>query len=116
MQIECILSYESSTDAKLIACYASGTRLYPNGYTVDLNAIGSHPIIPQGCTVADSILFFGRKPDVFYGAGTPTCALMARTETFVPAGGFDPAFRRVEDLGLSIRLSLSGGHFSGFSE
>ncbi len=102
--------------AQLIACYASGTRLYPNGYKIKLNAIGSREKIPQGSAVADHALFFGRQPGLFYGTGTPSCALMARREIFAQIGGFDPAFRRVEDIDFAIRLALAGGHFIGCPE
>lgn len=115
-QYERICSYEQTTGATLIACYASGTRLYPNGYKVPLHAIGSREQIPSGNAIADYLLFYGKKPDLFYGFGTPTCALMARKTTFDKIGGFDPSFRRVEDVDFAIRLSLSGGHFIGCTE
>lgn len=111
-----ILKYENETNKTLIACYASGKRLYPNGYTLDLKAIGSQPIIPFGSEVADRVLFFGGNPNFFYGNGTPTCSLMARKSTFTDVGGFDPSLRRVEDIDFAIRLALAGGHFIGCRE
>lgn len=108
-----ITAYEREEGATLVACYASGRRKYPSGYTMDMTAIGSYPDVPHGRKVADRLLFFGQAPGFFFGAGTPTCALMARTETIKTVGGFDPAFRRVEDVDFAIRLALAGGHFIG---
>ena len=115
-QYERIISCERETGETLIACYASGKRVYDNGYTVSLNAIGSRPAVPHGTAIADYVLFYGKRPGMFYGAGTPTCALMARKSTFTAAGGFDPAFRRVEDLDFAVRLGLAGGRCIGCPE
>jgi glycosyltransferase involved in cell wall biosynthesis len=115
-QAQRITDYERTHGVKLIACYASGTRRYPNGYELRLPAIGSEERVPSGETVADYLLFNERKPGVFYGAGTPTCALMTRRSTLERVGGFDPAFRRVEDVDFAVRLALAGGHFVGCRE
>lgn len=112
-QYERITAYERDSGAALVLCYASGERLYPNGYRKDLPAIGSQGIPPQGRDVADRILFFGGDKTKFYGSGTPTCSLMARKSTFDAAGGFDENFRRVEDLDFSVRCALQGAHFIG---
>jgi len=115
-QVTCITSYESLTGEDLVACYASGKRIYPNGYEIALPAIGSKPDVPHGPEVANRLLFYGANSSFFYGAGTPTCALMARKETYDKIGGFDPSFRRVEDIDFAIRLALAGGHFIGCQE
>jgi len=99
-----------------IACYASGVRVYESGYELKVDAIGSRPRIPAGDETIDYLLYNGRVPGVFYGAGTPACALMASTDTMRAAGGFDPAFRRVEDADFAVRVSLMGGHFIGCPE
>lgn len=115
-QYKHIYSYEEQTGERLIACYASGTRLYPNGYEMNMTAIGAKPEIPYGSAVADRLLFFGGGSKFFYGEGTPTCSLMARKSTFEAVGGFDLDFRRVEDVDFAIRLALAGGHFIGCPE
>lgn len=116
IQHERLCEYEASSGASLIACYASGARRYPNAYELQISAIGAYPTIPDGEAVADYLLFNGRRDGVFYGAGTPTCALMARRSTFEAVNGFDPNLRRVEDVDFAIRLALKGGHFIGCTE
>lgn len=59
-QYELIISYEEEAGESLIACYASGKRLYPNGYEIDIKAIGSEPQIPFGKDVADRLFFTER--------------------------------------------------------
>jgi glycosyltransferase involved in cell wall biosynthesis len=110
-----LASYGKDT-GPMAACYASGVRVYDSGYRLEVGAIGSTHRVPAGHEVVDYLLFNGRVPGVFYGAGTPACALMARTETMRAAGGFDPAFRRVEDVDFAVRLGLLGGHFIGCPE
>src|SRR3546814_2766896 len=57
----------------------------------------SSDLLPHGPGIANYLLFFERNPAWFYGAGTPTCALLARRSTFETLGRFDPAFRLIED-------------------
>lgn len=116
MQYEALHNYEMAHDTRLVACYASGVRRYPNGYELQASAIGSRWLAPQGGMVADYLLFNGREKGMFYGAGTPTCALMARLSTLRTVGGFDSNLRRVEDVDFAIRLALAGGHFIGCPE
>lgn len=113
-QVSCIEAHEAKTGTDLVACYASGERLYSNGYAKPIPAIGSRgPRVPRGSEVADYLLFYGIRKDLFYGAGVPTCALMARMATYRAVGGFEPALRRVEDVDFAIRLALKGCHFAG---
>ena len=111
-----IASYESKTGAQYVLCYASGTRVYPSGYKKDLIAIGAHDPVPVGEDVAARQLYYGGNKDAFYGFGTPTCALMARTETFKHVHGFNEGLKRAEDIDLAIRLALQGAHFIGCHE
>lgn len=116
VQCATIRGYEQNTGMSLVACYASGARQYPNGYRLEADAIGTHGRPPIGMEIADYLMLNERLPGVDYGAGTPTCALMARKTTFETVGGFDPAFRRVWDVDLSIRLGRRGAHFIGCKE
>lgn len=116
VQHETLSAYEAENGVGPHACYASGVRRYPNGYELRVAAIGSRKEVPIGEVVADYLLFNERKAGVFYGAGTPTCALMARLLTFRAVGGFDTSLRRVEDVDFAIRLALAGGYFIGCPE
>lgn len=113
IQYEAIENYKVNNGNELIACFASGKRRYSNDYELNMPAIGSQPSPPTGSQVVDYLLFNGRSNGVFYGAGTPTCAMMASTATFIELGGFDEALRRVEDVDFCIRLGLKGGVFIG---
>ncbi len=115
-QYEDIVAYEKTTGAQLVACYASGVRHYPNGYQMPMQAIGSRQGVPVGTVLAEYLLAFVRPPGVFFGGGTPTCSLMARTATFAAVGSFDVAMRRQEDADFAVRLGMLGGHFIGTSE
>jgi glycosyltransferase involved in cell wall biosynthesis len=116
VQYERLSNYEQACGTGLVACYASGTRRYQNGYELRIAAIGSRPCVPVGEAAADYLLFNGRRGGIFYGGGTPTCALMARHTTFEAVGGFDASLRRVEDVDFAIRLAMAGGHFVGCPE
>ena len=113
VQIHHILNYEEQHKDVPVCCYASGERRYPNGYLLEIRAIGSQPVIPIGESVIDYLLFNGRRTNLFYGAGTPTCALMMRRSVLSDFGGFDENLRRVEDVDLAIRIGFGGGHFIG---
>lgn len=115
-QYKRITDYEAQTGESLIACFCSGDRIYPNGYTVELEAIGSKGKVPHGEDVAQRLLYFGGPSDMFFGTGTPTCSLMARKSTFIAAGGYDETIRRASDAEFAIRLGLKGGHFIGCTE
>jgi len=116
LQHDHIVAYQREAGTRLIACYASGQRVYPNGYVLPIRAVGADGSPPIGHVMADYLLFNKRCPDVFYGAGTPTCSLMARTAVFRDLGGFDTAMRRQEDVDFAIRFAFKGGHFTGIPE
>lgn len=115
-QYEAICSHEREYGIQEIACYVSGKRIYSNGYELLLPAIGSQPKIPTGENVVDYLLYNKRVKGLFYGSGTPTCALMARLSTLRSVNGFDKNLRRVEDIDFAIKLALKGGHFIGCPE
>jgi glycosyltransferase involved in cell wall biosynthesis len=113
-QVKTLAAHEELLGLGLIACYATGIRRYPNGYSTELPAIGSRGAeTPHGADVANYLLTYRRRPDWFYGSGTPACSLMARRSTFAAVGGFDNEMRRSEDADFAIRLALMGGHFVG---
>ena len=116
VQCRCLEDHRARADGAPVVCYASGERVYNSGYKLKVDAIGSRPRTPVGADVIDYLLFNGRVSGVYYGAGTPACALMATTETMRAAGGFDPAFRRVEDADFAVRVGLMDGRFIGCPE
>lgn len=116
IQYDTILKYEERTNAKLVACWGSGERIYPNGYIVKFDAIGSQDTPPKGTEIIDYILFYGKKLGVFYGAGTPSCSLMTRKSTYDAVGFYDETMFRSEDSDFSIRLGKNNGHFIGCKE
>jgi glycosyltransferase involved in cell wall biosynthesis len=115
-QLSVLLAFELDSPDAIAACYAGGERVYANGYVKPLPAIGSRGAPLQGNDVANYLLFFARPEGLFFGAGTPTCALMARRRLFLDLGGFDASLRRVEDLDFAVRLALAGGYFLGTSD
>ncbi len=116
LQHDRIVTYERKTGAQMVACYASGERIYPNGYRMSFYAVGSEGVTPTGPLMGDYLLFNKRHANIFYGAGTPTCSLMARIKVFRSLGSFDPEMRRQEDADFAIRLGFEGGHFIGIPE
>ena len=115
-QLNRLKEYERTTGVGLLACYISGVRVYSNGYTKPLNAVGSQPNIPKGNIMADYLLYYGRISGIYYGSGTPACALMAHKNTFDAVAGFDPSLRRLEDVDFAIKLAFAEGHFIGCPE
>lgn len=106
---------EPAGDAPVL-CFASGARRYPNGYEVQAPAIGSQGRPPEGDEILGYLLLNRRAPDAFYGAGTPSCALMVPVAALRTVGGYDQALGRAEDVDVAIRLALVGGRFVGCSE
>lgn len=116
LQFSCIAEYEKQSSSNSIACFISGHRVYPNGYMKDIRAVGSESRAPVGAEMIDYLLFNKRLPNIFYGAGVPACALMARTSVFYEVGKFDTTMQRQEDVDFAVRLGLHDGHFIGVSE
>lgn len=116
VQHRTITEYERKTGAKLVTCWGSGVRRYPNGYEVPLQAIGSRGQPPIGMEAPDFLLSYVRKPGVFYGSGTPSCSMMTRKSTFMEVGLYDEGLMRSEDTDFAIRFGQKGGHFIGCVE
>tara|TARA_B100001057_G_C22801882_1_gene931834 strand:- start:194 stop:1141 length:948 start_codon:yes stop_codon:yes gene_type:complete len=116
LQYNKIISHEREKNTKLICCYASGGKIYPNGYKTSFQAVGCKGTSPSGLEMADYLLFAKRLPNIFYGSGAPTCALMLRKAVFKKIGYFDDEFNRQEDIDFAVRFGLNGGFFIGISE
>ena len=116
LQYQKLTEYEKSEQVKLVACFASGKRVYKNGYTLNIKAVGTDGIVPIGIQMADYLLFFKRIPKIAYGGGVPTYSLFIRTSTLKNLKGFDIKMRRQEDVDLGVRLAMKNAHFIGIIE
>lgn len=116
LQVSSILEFEKVNPDAFSACYASGLRIYPNGYRPPFQAVGSQDKVPTGHIMSDCLLFNKRDEGVFYGNGTPTCSLTIRKSTLLNAGQFDVSLKRQEDVDLAIRLGFQGCAFIGVPE
>ena len=116
LQYEHLINYEKTKSTKLVACFASGLRIYPNSYKKKINAVGAFGNPPIGFEMANYLLFNERIKNIYYGAGVPTSSLFARTSVFKDIGGFDTKIKRQEDIDLAIRLAMNGCHFIGIQK
>jgi glycosyltransferase involved in cell wall biosynthesis len=114
--VQCLRLEAETQDDLPVLCFASGARRYPNGYLVDVDAIGSSGRAPVGEEVLAYLLLNERSPNLFYGAGVPSCALMAPVEALRAVGGYDEKLGRVEDVDLALRMALAGARFVGCPE
>jgi glycosyltransferase involved in cell wall biosynthesis len=112
-QTELIVMHEELAKTDKILCYGSGIRYYPNGYHMQLAAVGSRGNHPIGMDIVKYLLFNEKRSNVFFGNGTPSCSLAARKSTLKSLGGFDAKLRRVEDADLAIRAGFREFHFIG---
>ena len=97
-------------------CFASGKRMYPNGYIKKLRAIGSDGVAIPGIGVANYLLLGERNSKYVFGTGTPACSLMCRTDLLKRLHGFHPKLKRVEDVELAIRAGFENVMFIGTAE
>jgi glycosyltransferase involved in cell wall biosynthesis len=98
-----------------ILCYSSGIKKYNNDYAIERPAVGSQGTVPAG----DDIFFYvftGETQGKFWGDGTPTATMMAKTRDLIELGCFDESLRRVEDVDLAIRAGMNGFKFQGTAE
>ena len=96
---------------KYMACSAGIRKKYPNGYFRDFLPIGTNGSIPKGKELANFLLFYEKKIGIDYGFGLPTCSLMIDKFCFKKFGNFDLNLKRVEDMDMTIRLSLGNVKF-----
>ena len=116
LQYQALLKYEEENKTNLVACFASGQKIYKNNYTKSFFSAGVNGLAPVGLQMANYLLFFEQIPNIAYGSGVPTCSLFARKSTFLRVGIFDTKMRRQEDVDFGIRLAIKGAHFIGIKE
>ncbi|PZQ45826.1 MAG: glycosyl transferase [Micavibrio aeruginosavorus] len=111
-QYKTILEAEKKYQTRMIACFASGMRIYSNGHQVDMKIVGETDPVPHGESMARYLLFYKKEQGISYG-GTPACAFMMRKDIFCKIDMFDPDFRRIEDIDFAVRFALAKGYFIG---
>ena len=116
LQYNKITTFEREANTQLVCCYASGNKIYPNGYIMKFYAVGTRGLTPTGQQMVNYLLFNKRSYSFFYGSGTPTCSLMLRKIIFEKIGLFDESLERQEDGDFAIRFGLKGGVFTGIVE
>ncbi len=96
---------------KNMACCTGLRKEYSNGYFKNFLPMGSKGLMPKGEELANFLLFYERKKGIDYGFALPTCSLMIDKYCFYKFGHFDLNLRRVEDMEMTIRLSLGNTKF-----
>mgnify|MGYP001263038735 CR=1 FL=1 len=96
---------------KNMACCTGLRKEYSNGYFKDFLPMGSKGLMPVGEELANFLLYYEKKKGIDYGFALPTCSLMIDRYCFHKFGYFDLNLRRVEDMDLTIRLSLGNTKF-----
>ena len=90
--------------------YVSSTKQYSNGYKIFFENpdIYSHKVNPQ--LMAKKLLAGYGKGELI---GAIPCATLAmRKSAFAKVGGFDPSFRRLEDVDIALRLGIAQETFA----
>lgn len=117
-QWEALTAHEAEVGRPTMALCHTGVRVrYPGGGVSEHRALGSSP--SGAVTDADRLvrwLVWGYRLRRQDRGVTGTCTQLARLSTYQELGGFDEAFRRVEDSELNIRLARRGGHLIGVAD
>jgi len=115
-QYDRIVQYEQTlNDRAPVICHTARRQIALSGTERIEPTMGcAGGTAPHGLAVAARLLW-GEPLEDGYGA-IATCSQMARADTYRLLGGFDPNFRRSEDMEFCVRLAAVGGHFIGISE
>lgn len=109
LQYERLAKFQAEKNTELVFCYGGRNVIHPDGRVVIRKAIGRVPPEPQGMHAA-LYLLSRLKPEGTAWGNLGCCTLMAKLSTIERVGRFDPAFRRVQDREIAVRLSLTGGY------
>jgi glycosyltransferase involved in cell wall biosynthesis len=115
-QYQRIIEYEGQLpELAPVICHTARLQITLNGSERIEQTMGCSrkKEAPNGPAVAGRLLW-GEPVEDGYGA-VATCSQMARTSTYKTLGGFDPAFRRSEDMEFCVRVARAGGHFIGIA-
>lgn len=110
LQVKEFLSNGFPTN-RYMACCTGVRKKYPNGYIKEFLPMGTNGSLPKGKELVNFLLFYEKKKGIDYGFGLPTCSLMIDKFCFEKFGNFDLNLKRVEDMDLTIRLSLGNVKF-----
>ena len=86
-------------------------RKYSSGYIKEMQVFGSRALKPNNSEMIDFLLFNEKKRAVDYGFGCPTCAMLISKKALELVDGFDENLKRVEDMDITIRLSILGCNY-----
>ena len=101
---------------KNMACCTGIRKQYSNGYFKEYLPMGSSGALPRGKELTDFLLFYEKKKGIDYGFALPTCSLMIDKYCFDKFGYFDLNLKRVEDMDMTIRLSMGNAKFLSVKE
>ncbi len=90
--------------------YVSSRKLYSNGYQVAFPNLEILPRVLDPKKLAKKLLYGSSFRDSI--GDVPSSTLAISKHEFMAIGGFDSSMRRLEDVDLAIRLSLSNASFS----
>lgn len=113
-QYERLSAYEDEAETKDVLCYTNRMVVKPDRER-ETKAIGHKEKEPHGPMVADFLLWHREEPGYAWGQ-FGSCTLLARKETFMAHGKFDPEFRRMAEWDFAIRFAQEGGHFIAVNE
>ena len=115
-QYDRIVQYEQMlNDRAPVICHTARRQIALNGTERIEQTMGcARGTAPHGLAVVARLLW-GEPLEDGYGA-VATCSQMARAQTYRLLEGFDPNFRRSEDMEFCVRLAAIGGHFIGISD
>jgi GT2 family glycosyltransferase len=90
--------------------YVSSRKKYSNGFQVEFPNLEIHPGVLNPKKLAQKLLYGSSFQDSI--GDVPSSTLAISKHEFMTIGGFDSSMRRLEDVDLAIRLSLSHALFS----
>ena len=98
-----------------IACFCAGQKQYATDFRPILPIAGGGRLIPAEVLVRSTVVRENRRQDQIVGSGTPAATSFFAIADLELVGGFDPNFRRVEDLELMVRFAKHDGFCIGCS-
>lgn len=100
-----------------LACYCAGKKYYNGSNWLPILPIGQGVnIVDAKILVRSTLVRESREIDLEVGSGTPCATAFFAVSDLNSVGGFDPDFRRVEDLELVVRFAKQGGYCTAVPE